>query len=233
MIQPPQKHAVAASLVLASTFAAVTDLPPAHAGIAFDFDGGTSLASVPGFTSTFGFGFTVTSPVDVDSLLLYDLNANGWSDGPVLVSIYPDDGTTTPVNGIQASFDNSTTNVFAGDAPPGGQWLDVDIANTMLPTGAYSVIAEGEIATSEAAPFDVINITPQSGLTYGTPRYALSGGNPTGDLFFNSNGYFAPNFTLVTNAPPPGNAVPEPATAGLLLLGLAAVGLLARRRRSA
>lgn len=203
---------------------------PIHAGtIGVDPNGGNANFAIGPNPSSFGFAFTVNSPITIDSLLLFDTAANGINGGTVTVSIFPDDGSMTPVSGITAAFDGSTSTYFADDVPVGGAWLELDIADTLLAPSDYTAIAQGVITSSlgDTVIGGATAVTPAE-ITYNGPRAAFDVlNNPTGDATGGAadDAFYGPNFTFLIE----GTAdVPEPATASLCVLGLAA---LAIRRR--
>lgn len=185
----------------------------ANADIAVQFSGG---GPQDGTLISVGFEFSVNQPVTVGSLLVYDADSNGL-ENDVKVSIYTNDGTTTPFGGLQHTFTSLSSDVYTDDTPPGGRWLEFDVPDTVLPVGTYRAIAYliglTDLNFQGPAPISATD------LSYVDDRSAFIDANPSGD-FFGLGSYVAANFTLVT--------IPEPASAALL--GLAGLALLRRRR---
>jgi hypothetical protein len=103
--------------------------------------------------------------------------------------------------------------------------------NGALPAGAYSATFDfGATLAASIVGFSVID----AGLTGGTPVLSIVNGHTIkidlGDVAW--NGDFNPLTTAITLQVPVA-AVPEPATAWMMLPGLAGIGMLARRRNGA
>lgn len=100
--------------------------------------------------------------------------------------------------------------------------------NATLPPGAYS--ATFDFGATLAAPIVGFSVL-DAGLTTGTPVLSIVNGHTISiDLSgVTWNGDFNALSTMITLQGPVA-AVPEPATAWMMLAGLAGVGMLARRR---
>lgn len=84
--------------------------------IGFDITGGGN-GSTNG-SKSLGYAFTVTAPVTIDTLLMFDHAGNGFAGGPYTVSIFNDNGSTTLANAnLTASFDGTSQGIYAGDNP--------------------------------------------------------------------------------------------------------------------
>lgn len=109
--------------------------------IGFDVTGRNTSNGIDSAPWSTGFAFSVTSPVTVDSLLLYDFGSDGYQGGGgsnIVVSIFDDDGTTTVVSGLTATFDSATATAFGGNSPINCRWLEIDVTNATLGLGDYN-----------------------------------------------------------------------------------------------
>jgi hypothetical protein len=218
-------------LVMALVFA-----PPAMADPVLDFVKGTTfdIVEISGLgggrgLSTVGWAFTVSTPISISALGLFDVDANGfeqthdiglWTSGGTLLAFTTvTDANSSPVGSTSSS----------------GNWRFTTIAPLVLAAGEYVIGASfsGTNSTSFGDQF-VANATAFTvpGVTFDEPRLGFGPGlsfpvNSTGVLL---DGFFGPNLSAVPFA-----AVAEPAS--LLLLGTGLAGLTglaawrARRRR--
>lgn len=200
---------------------------PSHADvIALDADS----ASTHGFnTWSAGFAFTLTEQITIDKLLLFDNNGDGFFFGDTIVNIYVDDGTTTlAAPTLTATFNGVAQSAFTGHTPSLGVWREVDIVDTVLLAGNYTIIAgigfEQDEVGYNASPLT----STVTGFTYNGPRSSNAGTstslNPqTNEQGFMSAGIYGPSFTVV----------PVPAAAWLAAPLLGVLVLATRKRRAA
>ena len=185
-------------------------ISPAQAGtIGLEFTSSASSISGVSGTITVGWSFTTNQAITIDALDALRVAAGGS-----VVNLWNSTGTqlasatvlsTDPTEGSpQAFFEHSITPV------------------TLLAGHTYYI--DEDISGSASTLFNTTGLTTNSAITYGAPVSASgAGADPTSDAFGpNSNGYFGPNFDI---AP----AVPEPASAYLLLAGCGFLVLLHSR----
>ena len=184
--------------------------------IALGFTGGTSFTF--GADVTVGLAFTLSSPVLVTDLGLWDLNNDGLSMSHV-VTIWTSTGTQEAQGTIPAGTGATLTSGFRY----------VSIVPVLLPVGSYTIGGFYSSASDAVAIQGLV--VAASGLTYDGTRSGLGFAFPAGDAFGRPLNYFGPNFQFT--APP----IPDSgSTSALLLLGVAAtfgLNLLLHRRSEA
>jgi len=167
----------------------------------------------PNTDETLGWAFTLSSPVLVTNLGLWDSNNDGLSASHV-VTIWTSTGTLEAQGTIPSGTGATLTNGFRY----------VSIAPVVLPAGSYTIggfisVGSEEFASGASA------ITTASGVTYNGSRSEIGFAFPTGDVLGASNSYFGPNFQFTT-----ATTVPDTATT-CYLLGLSLMGLAFLRRK--
>ena len=185
------------------------------ATIALSFTGGTTGENTT-FDGTFGWAFTLSSPVLVTELGLWDLNNDGLNTSHV-VTIWTSTGTQEAQGTIPSGTGATLTDGFRY----------VSIAPVLLPAGSYT-IGGFYSASSDVQAIGASTITTASGVTYDGSRSTAGFVFPAGDDFFVPNSYFGPNFQFTAPSTPDSGS-----TSVLLLLGVAAtlgLNLLIRRR---
>ena len=169
--------------------------------------------------STKGWAFTISSPVLVTQLGLWDQGNNGLNASHV-VTIWSSTGTlmaqTTIASGTGATLMDG--------------FRYVSITSVLLPAGSYTIGGfYGKF--SDQFAIHAATITTGSGVTYNGSRSAPGFAFPAGNFFGNVNSYFGPNFQFTTVAIPDSGS-----TWTLLLLGVTAafgLNLLLHRRSKA
>lgn len=165
--------------------------------------------------TTFGWSFTVTSPLAVRGIGIFDTGADGLG-GSFQAGVYTSAGV------LLASATISDLSTVVASAAATGQWLFAPVPTIVLPLGNYVI---GSVFT-DLSPLAAV------GATYTTiPSITFTGG-VTSPLF--NAGLQAP--TALFDFPIFGptldaSEIPEPATASLFTLSMAA--FLAIRRRLA
>ena len=185
--------------------------------IALGFTGGTSFTF--GADVTVGLAFTLSSPVLVTDLGLWDFNNDGLSTSHVVTIWTTSTGTQEAQGTIPSGTGATLTSGFRY----------VSIVPVLLPAGSYTI---GGFYSSAS---DAVNIqglvVAASGRTYNGTRSGLGFAFPAADAFGRPLNYFGPNFQFTT-APTPDSG----STWTLLLLGVAAtfgLNLLLHRRSEA
>jgi hypothetical protein len=161
-----------------------------------------------GGDTTLGYAFTVSSPISVTSLGLFDFQNDGLAQSHA-VTVWTSTGTQLLQVTIPAGTGTTLTNGFRY----------VSTAPFLLVPGTYTI--GGFYAGSTDFSLDGASITGASGLSYGGTRSAIGFTFPSGDAFVVPNSYFGPNFQFIT-----GVGVPTPdsgSTWPLLLLAVTAV----------
>jgi hypothetical protein len=184
--------------------------------IALGFTGGTSFTF--GADVTVGLAFTLSSPVLVTDLGLWDFNNDGLSTSHV-VTIWTSTGTQEAQSTIPAGTGATLTSGFRY----------VSIAPVLLPVGSYTIGGFYSSASDAVAIQGLV--VAASGLTYDGTRSGLGFAFPASDAFGRPLNYFGPNFQF-TAAPTPDSG----SAWALLLLGVAAtfgLNLLLHRRSEA
>lgn len=187
-----------------------------------DFTGGTA-GFVCGVAQdcVYGWKFTVTSPISVEALGLWDEGPDGlvdshqiglWSSGGMLLaSTTITTANSTPVASTSAE----------------GNWRFTAISPLALGVGAYVV---GATYMAGQADFLRIDTTASTmpGVTFDESRgdFASTLVMPISTNPFANDGYFGPNLSLGERA-----VVPEPGTFLLVGAGLAGLASIAWRHR--
>ena len=169
--------------------------------------------------STKGWAFTISSPVLVTQLGLWDQGNNGLNASHV-VTIWTNTGTLIAQTTIPSGTGATLINGFRY----------VSITSVLLPAGSYTIGGfYGRL--DDRFAIHPSTITTASGVTYNGSRSRSGFAFPSGNFFGNVNSYFGPNFQFTTVAIPDSGS-----TWTLLLLGVTAafgLNLLLHRRSKA
>ncbi len=175
--------------------------------IAFSVSSNSSI--ILGDNTTLGYAFTVSSPISVTSLGLFDFQNNGLAQSHA-VTIWTSTGTQLLQITIPAGTGATLTDGFRY----------VSTVPFLLVPGTYTIggfyAGDSDFSLEAAA-----SITGASGLSYLGSRSATGFTFPSGDALGVLNSYFGPNFQFIT-----GVGVPTPdsgSTWALLLLAMMAV----------
>jgi hypothetical protein len=189
------------------------------ATIALSFTGGSAASPVA--DTTFGWAFTLSSPVTLTDLGLWDQNGDGLSESH-LVTVWTSTGTQEAQGTVPSGTGATLTNGFRY----------ISIIPILLPAGSYTIGAFYSANGGDGLAFSASTITTAPGVTYDGSRSGLGFAFPPGDVIILTNSYFGPNFqfTAPTSTPDSGS------TWALLMLGVSAtfgLNLLLRRRSEA
>jgi protein with PEP-CTERM/exosortase system signal len=180
--------------------------------IAFSTSGGSFGVNLD--DATFGYAFTLSSPVLVTNLGLFDRDNDGLAASHV-VSIWTSTGTQLVQTTIPAGTGATLIDGFRY----------VSIAPFTLAAGTYT-IAGFYTSISDSVLFGT-STSSASGVSYAGAKSKLGFAFPTTDAFSFGfpNSYFGPNFEFTTGVPTPdsGSTVSR--------LGCALLGLAALRRK--
>jgi len=192
---------------------------PAPAGLVLDFtDGETRFRPDPG--ETLGWEFTVSSPITVDALGLFDVGANGLGD-PHFIGLWTLGGTLLASTTIDTA---NSTPVASTSAL--GNWRFTPITPLILAAGEYVIGATYGTNSTNSTDFLVAfaNASTVPGVTFDQARFlGFGGGFPAVAAPPFNDGFFGPNLSVVAA---------EPASLVLLGAGLAGLsGLAAWRAR--
>ena len=179
--------------------------------IAFSFiDGGTHIGAA---NTTAGYAFTLSSPVNVTELGVWDLGNDGLLESH-LVTIWTSTGTQEAQGTVPSATGGTLTNGFRY----------VSIAPVLLPAGSYTI---GTFFPDTADLVATLNssITPASGVTYDDSRIGLGNAFPSGQVIVRENSFFGPNFQFTT-----ATSVPDTGMT-CSLFGLSFMGLAFLRRK--
>jgi hypothetical protein len=186
--------------------------------IAFGFAPGSYTTFTFGADVTVGLAFTLTSPVLVTDLGLWDFDNDGLNASHV-VTVWTSTGTQEAQGTILSGTGATLTNGFRY----------ISIVPVLLPAGNHTI---GGFYSSASDPVAIQSLAvAASGLTYNGTRNGPGFAFPAGDSFGRPLNYFGPNFQF-TAPPTPDSG----STWALLLLGVAATfgpNLLLRRRSEA
>ena len=220
-----QMHRLAAVLVCVASFGpgGIGQFASA-AGLGLDF--ANAIDRFPVADSNYGWSFTVTSPIIIDGLGLWDTGSNGLLESHD-VGLWL---TSTPIpEGVlvaSASVSNAA-GVPVSSMSTSGRWLFSSVSAVTLNPGTYIVGAvyhAGPTTQFDSLESDAFTLVTAPGVQYGTPREIHNTPNlamPTMIGLNEHQGFFGPNFRVV---------VPEPGSScGLLLTPLL---LLSRRGRA-
>jgi hypothetical protein len=179
--------------------------------IALSFTGGTS--AFPNTDLTLGWAFTLSSPVLLTALGLWDQNNDGLSVSHA-VAIFTSTATLEAQVTIPSGTGATLTNGFRY----------VSFAPVVLPAGSYTIAGFISVGSEEFAGA-ASAITTAPGVTYAGSRSEFGFAFPPGDVATTSNSYFGPNFQFTTPT-----SVRDAGTIGSLF-GLSLMGLAFLRRK--
>ena len=180
--------------------------------IALSFTGGTAVGI--GANVTAGWAFTLSSPVLVTELGLWDFGNDGFDTSHV-VTIWTSTGTQEAQGTIPSGAGAILTNGFRY----------VSIAPVLLPAGSYTIGGFYSPTDSDQIVTSASTITTASGVIYDGSRIGLGFAFPPIDISGVPNSNFGPNFQFTTRT-----SVPDTGTT-LSLFGLSLMGLAFLRRK--
>jgi hypothetical protein len=179
-------------------------LQPRADTIAFSVSGGGH--DFFGNDATAGYAFTVSSPILVTNLGLFDFGNDGLNASHT-VEIWTNGGSLLAGVTIPAGTGTSLINGFRYVSVPPFQ-----LAPGTYTIGGFYAAFDGDNALLNAS------ITSASGLSYVGSRSGFGFTFPSSDAFNNPNSYFGPNFQFSTVTTPDSGS-----TWALLLLAVTAV----------
>lgn len=215
------------SLTLAAVMAAALLTLPAHASPRGmnDWMGGELTTSK--VDQLWGWSFEVSTAINVTSLGLYDLHADGLNKAHRV--------------GIFRSSDSSLlASVLVGSGNAGTldsgnfRYTALDESVSLVSGEIYTIVMQefGSLYGIDPQYVNATQVFTADEVHYLGSDMAMGSGleMPDGGFTHVADGsYIGPNFQFSTDT----NAVPEPGTSTLVLAALVALGWVARRRRSA
>src|SRR5579863_3405274 len=210
-------------LAALAMFGLVGAAPQSHAGLVLDLTGGgtpTACGSCGPDGTTFGWSFTVNSPIEVDGIGVWDFFGSSFPAST-------EAGLWTGAGALLESKTITSASTPVASSDPTGQWLFGSFASITLTPGDY-LIANVFFDRSPLAAFiSSITAIPQITVTGGV--VGTSDGGLTPPLSPYRPAIYGPTLETV--------AVPEASTWAMMLLGFAGLGFTglqsARRRRTA
>jgi hypothetical protein len=179
--------------------------------------------------STLGWAFTLSSPVVVTQLGMWDgpnqaINPNAFvGDGLLqqeLVTIWTGTGTQVAQATLSAGTAATLNNGFRY----------VPITPLQLAAGNYTIgVFDRDGLFFDYNAVEAATVSTASGITYLGSRSAIGNVFPFGDQLQTENAYFGPNFQFTPSTNGNGNGVPE--TGSSMALMLAAIGTIGALRR--
>jgi hypothetical protein len=200
--------------VFAAAFIALCSIQTRADTIAVSFTGGSAAPASE--TVTAGWAFSVSTPIELTQLGLWDRFDNGLQEAHV-VTIWTSTGTQLAQGTIPAGTGPTLTDGFRY----------VSLSNSIvLPAGDYTIGGLYNTGSADLFSISAATISPGSGLTYAGSRFAIGDAFPTGDAGDNPMSYFGPNFQFTAVA-----RTPDSGSTFLLLFGSAAAIIASRRVR--
>ena len=186
--------------------------------IALSFTGGGPNGIIG--DTTLGWAFTLSSPVLLTDLGLWDENGTGLAESH-LVTVW----TSTGIQEAQVTIPSGTAGTTLTDG-----FRYVSVLPVLLPAGSYTIGAFFRDSGPDRFTAAASTITTASGVTYDGSRSESGNAFPPGDTVGAPNSFFGPNFQFTT----PSSVPDASSTWTLLLLGVTATfGLNFFVRRSA
>ncbi len=198
--------AASAALVLATSL-------PARADVALQF---SSFSLRIDQQTTFGWAFTLSTPLVVTDLGYYDFGSDGLSDAHPVAIWTSTGGAPLVTASVPAGMGGTLVN--------GSRY--VPVTPTLLAAGSYTIGGYSPALTDSVA-INAATITTAPGITYVGSRSAQGVGLtfPSGDTQGYTNGDFGPNFQF--------SNVPEPSAGALVLAGAGLFWVIRRGRKKA
>jgi hypothetical protein len=210
-----------ASRIAAAACIFVLAAAEAASQLAIDFT--TAFERTPIADSNYGWAFSVTVPITIDGLGLWDAGSNGLVENHE-VGLWRTFGNVGAPELIASKDVSNNGSIPVASASASGRWLFSPISPLTLEPGSYTIGALYRAGGSAAAdPFvsDALPMFIAAGVEFGSTREIHDTETltcPTNFGLNEHNGFFGPSFRIV----------PEPSSAILVLAGLS---LLQRRRR--
>jgi hypothetical protein len=173
---------------------------------------GTTIFGGAG-SDTFGWGFSLSSPLVVTQLGVWDENGDGLGQSH-LVTIW--DSTGSPV---------AQVTVPSGTGPETNGFRYVSIGSLTLAAGNYTIGAFYNAFGSDVASASASAISTAPGVTYAGSRTIAGNAFPPTDALALPDSYFGPNFQFTTTSSIPDTGM----TASLLGLSLTGLAFLRRK----